>query len=107
MVKAPDLPLERLSNHALAARIEVLGVVKTEATPRAGFVAMPGGEMQPTGIVFRYGGRRYVADLGQPIVDEAGAAIEPLQGWMLTFATDKFAVLSRGGSDALVEVTAK
>ena len=52
-------------------------------------------------------GRRYVADLGQPIVDEAGAAVEPLQGWKLTFATDKFAILSRDRSDALVEVAAK
>jgi hypothetical protein len=106
-IQANDLPLERMSKHSMAAKLELLGVVKTEATQRPGLIPMLGNEMQPAGVVFRYDGRRYVADLGQPIIDEAGEPIEPLQGWKLTFAGDRFAVFSRDDADAIVEFAAR
>jgi hypothetical protein len=107
VVKAPDLPLERMPKHPLSAKIELLGENKSDPAARPGLISPFGADSQGTGVVFRYGGRRYVADLDQPIVDEAGDPVSPLEGWRLTFAAEKFAVLSRDSSDALIEMVAK
>ncbi len=105
-VKAPDLPLESVPKHPLAQKIELLGVIKREAAPRPGVIP-PVRDTEWTAIVFRFDGRRYIADLGEPIVNEAGDPVLSLEGWRLTFATDKFAVLSSDRSDALIEMAAQ
>ncbi len=106
MVKAPDLPVESIPKHPLADKIELVGAIKGEAPPRAGFVPSFR-ETQWTGVVFRFGGRRYVADLGEPIANEAGDRVPPLESWRLTFVTDKLAVFSSDSSDALIEMPAQ
>jgi len=105
-LQVPDFPLESFPRHAMAEKMEFVGIITTEAAVRPGFSRIRS-ESQTTGIVFRFAGRRYVAELGQQIVDEAGDAIEALRGWKLTLAMDKFAVFSRDTSDALVEFDAK
>ena len=77
----PDFPLEPRTEDPLEKKIEVLGSVK------------------PKGLVFRVEGKRVVADLGQPIVDEAGAAVAALAGWRLSFVGDEVAAFSNGEVD--------
>ena len=59
------------------------------------------------GAVLRFADRRYVADLDQPIVDEAGRAVEGLEGWKLNYAGDELAVFARGDAEAVVRLKEK
>ena len=47
------------------------------------------GNVNYTGMVFRLDGRRHVAAVGEPIVDDAGQPVETLRGWQLAFASEK------------------
>jgi hypothetical protein len=97
-VKIADLPLEPLTVHPLSARIELLGMIQTRDDG-----PLPNrSEMQHAGIVFRFDGRRYVADIGKPIVDEAGTPVESLRGWKLTHAAGSTAVFDNGAAEAIV-----
>jgi hypothetical protein len=44
-------------------------------------------------VVFRYKGRRYVAEKGKPITDEADRPVPDLDGWVVTIAGSGYAVL--------------
>jgi DNA-directed RNA polymerase specialized sigma24 family protein len=46
--------------------------------------------------------RRYVADKGKPITDEAGAPVAALAGWAVTLTSDDFAVLDNGQQRATI-----
>jgi hypothetical protein len=48
--------------------------------------------------------RRYVADLNEPIVDEAGQPVEALRDWKVTCIGDSVAILSTASADAVVRV---
>jgi hypothetical protein len=58
------------------------------------------------GIVFRHGGRRYVAALDQPILDEAGQPVEALRDWQVTLITERVAVFSNATRDICVSLEA-
>jgi hypothetical protein len=102
-VKAPDLPLEPLPTHALAAKIKLLGLIQGQQDLAARFG--PGIRSVPTaGAVFRFADRRYVAEPGQPIVNEAGQPVADLEGWKLSYAGDNLAIFQRGESEAIVRM---
>jgi hypothetical protein len=103
----PDFPLERFPRHSMAARFELTGVVNGPGTLRTGGFSRIRSDSQITGAVFRFDGRRYVAELGQRIVNEAGDPVQALLGWQLTFATDNFAVFSADHADIVVELATK
>ncbi|MCI0359091.1 MAG: hypothetical protein L0211_11485 [Planctomycetaceae bacterium] len=82
VIKSPlGFPVEPRPADPLESKIEVLGAVK------------------PRGLVFRFAGKRYVADLAEPIVDESGLAVAALAAWKVTFVGDEFAALSNGRVD--------
>lgn len=51
------------------------------------------------GAVFRFDGRRYVADLGAEIKDEAGKPVEALAGWKLSFCDADYALFTKKTED--------
>jgi len=111
-IRAANLLLAPPSPHPLCAKIEVTGVVTAPPPALAPGRNLPFGPEanRPglvTGAVFRLDGRRHVADVGQPIVDDFGQPIESLRGWQLSFATDKFAVFRNGDADAVVRIEGK
>ncbi len=77
----PDFPVEPRLAHAWEKKIAMLGAVK------------------PKGIVFRFEGKRYVAELNSPIVNESGEKVAALEGWQVTFVGDEMAALSDGRVD--------
>jgi hypothetical protein len=83
-IQIGDFGLGQLPQHPLAAQVKFIGFV------------------QPKGIVFRFADKRYVADVAQPITDEAGAELPALKGWQVSFATNKLAVFSRADVDFAV-----
>ena len=105
-VEIADLPLDRAPIHPLGEKISVEGVVYKE---RPGRLAAVGGppEVGAAGVVFRYGGRRYVADRGAPIVDEVGKPVESLRDWKLTYIDTKAAIFSSDSEDVALELEAK
>ena len=54
------------------------------------------------GVTFEYEGRRLIADLGRPIVDEAGAAVQALRGWKVSWIGASSVVFSGPEADAVV-----
>jgi hypothetical protein len=48
------------------------------------------------GAVIRFQDRRYVADVGKPITDEAGQPVAALQGWTLSFCDQGYALFTDG-----------
>ena len=88
-VQVGDFGLGTIRRHPLAAQIIPIGFV------------------QPKGLVFRFDGKRYVAEVGQPITDEAGAELAALKGWQVSFATGKLAVFSRADIDFAVRFDAR
>ena len=99
-VKIADLPLEPLPVHPLSAKIELLGMIQKEVEG-----PIPNRtEMKNTGIVFRFDGCRYVAEVGEPIIDEAGTPVESLRGWKLTHAAGSTAVFDNGAAEAIVRL---
>lgn len=82
VIKLPiGFPVEPRVTDPFEKKIEILGAVK------------------PKGVVFRFDGKRYVADLNQPIMDEGGIAVAGLAGWKVTFVGDEMAALSNGQVD--------
>jgi hypothetical protein len=73
------------------------------AHPLAGQVRMKW-IVQGRGVVLGFNGRRYVADLGKPIVDEAGAAVAGLEGWTVSFVDEgsHFVLFTDGRTDVPV-----
>jgi hypothetical protein len=55
--------------------------------------------VNPKGIVFRWEGKCYVADVNAPIVDESGEPVASLKGWKLTLVGDGIAAFSDGSVD--------
>ncbi len=102
-VKVPELQLESLPLHPFAAEIDVVGVVCTEPPP-AGRVSILRKNLVPVGLVFRHSGRRTIADLARPIVDDVGNPIEALRDWKLTYVNEKLAIFSSGPTDAVVRI---
>lgn len=101
-VKATDLPLEPLPRHPLAEKITLISLIQGQPAPTGR--PSPTRNSPAAGAVFRFADRRYVADLNQPIVDEAGQAVADLQGWKLSFAGDKLAVFAKGDAQAVVRI---
>ena len=102
-VKVPELQLESLPLHPLAAEIDIVGVVCTEPAP-VGRVSILRKNLVPVGLVFRHSGRRIIADLAQPIVDDVGNPIEALRDWKLTYVNENLAIFSSGPTDAVVRI---
>jgi hypothetical protein len=100
-VKVADLPLEPLPVHPLAARLELGGIVHASRPAQL----LPGRDQQvfgPTGLVFGFEERTHVAEVGQPIVDEAGEAVTHLRGWRLANVNSRFAVLVGPEDNAVI-----
>jgi hypothetical protein len=115
-VEIANVPIEPLPKVPLAETMAMLGTIVTPPPPPkpvglGGFRLPPnafsrgGGNF--TGAVIRVAKQRYVADLNQPIVDQAGQPVEALAGWELTFATDRVALFSRDGSDVLMRMNSE
>ena len=103
-IQVPDLPLGSTADTSLGreaqgarrhARGSAAGAARSASPAAAAFIFClnPGG-LQPTAVIFQFEGRRYFADLGQPIVDEAGAPVAALRGWKLMSLANKLAILS-------------
>jgi len=113
-VRVPDLTLQPPPLHPIVAKVEVMGVVSIPPPPPApgpgGFpapVSRSGRNLHPTGIVFRFGERRRVANVGEPIVDDLGNEVPELKGWQLGFVTDSIAIFRNGESDAVLRIEGK
>jgi hypothetical protein len=107
-VRVANLPLEELPVHPLAAKFKVLGVLHTVVKVQPGVLAprsMTG--PRPTAIVVQYEGRRYIADLDQPVVDEAGQPQPALAGYRLTTIATPYAVFSKPDADLVLRVEGK
>ena len=93
-IRVRDLPLEAWPIHPLRAKLKVTGVVH-------GLVPLPGAAprapaksiIAPTAVVLEFSGRAYVAEIGQPIVDEAGLPVAALAQWKLHSMTDRVAIV--------------
>lgn len=117
-IKVPDLPLETLQIHPLGEKLKVLGVLHGDAPPAprgvprtvpspGSFSALNRGALQPTAVIIQFEGRRYFADLGQPIVDEAGTPVAAVQGWKLISLANKLAILSGPQGVTVLRMEAK
>jgi len=109
-LKITDLSLEPLRQPSHTGTMAFLGAVRGERTlvrNLGGPIVREQKEMAPVSAVIRYEGRRYVADLDQPIVDEAGQPVVALQDWKLTFVDEKIAILSSDISDAVLRLASK
>lgn len=117
-IKVPDLPLEALRIHPLGEKLKVLGVLygdaPTASTPRGAprpppttISALNRGGLEPTTIIFQFEGRRYFADVGRPILDEAGDPVAALQGWKLIWLANQLAILSGPEAVTVLRMDAK
>jgi hypothetical protein len=102
-VKLQSLPVESMPTHPLASELQLLGVIQT-ATGDDSLIRR---RQQARGVVFRFRDRRYVAELGQPIVDEAGTAVAGLQHWSLAHASDRVAIFRNGDDHVVVRAQVK
>lgn len=109
VVKIPNLPLELLPEYGVSNKITLLGAVHAQRQIQIGFgpVVRNRTEIGAVGAVIRFQGKRYVADLDQPIVDEAGEIVAGLRGWVLTFVDDKSGIFSSQDADAVVRAEEK
>jgi hypothetical protein len=108
-VAVNDLPLERLPTHPMSDKFTLLGVLHGKRQPAGplGIARISRSSLDPIGIVFRYGGRKYVAELGQTILDEAGNPVADLQHWKLAQAMGSLAILSGSDADVVLRTTDK
>jgi hypothetical protein len=83
-VKVKLALLGSLTNDPLSKKIEILGIVR------------------PDGAVFRYGGKRYVAEVGQAVMDESAEPVADLKGWRLSHVGDGVAVFANDNRDAIM-----
>jgi hypothetical protein len=106
-IQVADLSLERIPEHPLANRVEISGVVTLpdEASPLR--LTLLRQWQDPTGVVFRFQGRRYVAGLQKPLVDESGEEVQGLKGWKLSHVDEKIAVFSTDEADAVLRIANK
>jgi hypothetical protein len=104
-VKAPDLPLEPMPVHPLAAKIKLLSLIQGQPDPTGR--PLPSRTPPAAGAVFRFADRRYVADLDQPIVDEANQPVPDLESWKLSYAGDNVAIFAKGEAQAVVQIGEK
>lgn len=86
-VDSEKLTLAAGAEHGIGQKIVVLGFVR------------------PSGIVFKYEGRRYVASLGKPITDEADQPVESLEGWKLSMMNDQVALLAKDEAAVILRLT--
>jgi hypothetical protein len=104
-VRVADLPLESHVIHPLSTKIKVTGVmhgpVKTSAS-QGGRVTVA-----PAAAIIQLDGRRYVADLGQPILDEAGKPVAALADWKLHAITTSQAVFSKPDAGIVLPIDAQ
>jgi hypothetical protein len=103
-VKAPDLALEALPSHPLGQKVNVTGVLRGEAPAGAGAFSRVRNPTGCTALVFRFEGKKYVADMGEPIVDEAGHPVPALRGWKLGAIGHGRAILSGPDADAVARL---
>jgi hypothetical protein len=107
-VRIDNLPLEPLPAHPLSTTIDVLGIVQGEAIkPGPALRPVRRRTSQAQSVVFRFDGRRYVADLEEVIVDEAGEPVEALRGWKLQHANSSIAIFAKGDTLAMVRTAAR
>ena len=57
--------------------------------------------------MFRLDGRRYMANLGEPIVDEAGNPVESLRDWELAHASERIAIFRNRDVEIVVRAETK
>jgi hypothetical protein len=105
-IKVPDLPLEALPVHPITSRIEITGVVHANVISMQVF-SREQRAFGPSGIIFLYEGHTHVAEIGQPISDEAGNEVESLHGWRLGTVNGKFALLVGPDHNAVVRLEKK
>jgi len=104
-VRVADLPLESCPVHPLSEKIKVLGVMHgmVKSGQRSGRRPTVG----PAAAILQYGGRRYIADLGQPILDESGKPVAALANWKLHGITNSQAIFSKPGNDFVLPIDAR
>jgi hypothetical protein len=103
-VRVADLPLESHVIHPLSTKIKVTGVmhgpVKTSAS-QGGRVTVG-----PAAAILQLDGRRYVADLRQPILDEAGQPVGALANWKLQAITTSQAIFCKADAGIVLPIDA-
>ena len=108
-VRVPDLPLETMPIHPQAAKFKVLGILHTMVKPPPGALIarreLPG--VKPTGIVLQHEGRRYIVDLNQPLLDEAGAPVAGFSDYRLVEINGQFALFSKPDVDLVLPIGSK
>jgi hypothetical protein len=102
-VKITGLPLESMPLHPLGEKVKLLGVI--QAQPKDDPLSRI--RLTAGGVVFRLDDRRYVADLGEAIVDEAGNPVEMLRDWKLAHASDRVAIFRSGDAEFVVRAESK
>jgi hypothetical protein len=109
-VRVRDLPLGELPVHPLNEQLEIVGLIYPESiensSRRASALAQLNGVPAPrvTGAVIRFAGRRYVVDLGKPIVNQNQEPVADLAGWRLSYLSRDVAIFSSGAADAVIPI---
>jgi hypothetical protein len=108
-VKMKNVPIEDLPVHDMAERIRMLGIIYPEAIDSDELRLppfLPGAKSAPqlSGIVFQFDGRRYTAEVGQPILDEADQSAPALADWKVSYANNSLAIFSSDEADAVVRL---
>ena len=111
-IRIRDFPLEEAPVHPLSKQVEVVGVVypevmTTELSYRRAAAVLIGRDSAPpgpTGLVFRLNGRRYAAEVGKPIVNQAEEVVAELADFKLSYLDDEVAIFSGADADAMVSV---
>lgn len=109
-VKVRDLPIGDLVNDPLYSQLDVSGIIYPEAMDVGdplGFVTRLNrntSRPRPIGLVLRFQNRRYVVNIGKPILDQNEKPVDDLAGWKLSYVNDKLAIFSNGQADAIVRI---
>jgi hypothetical protein len=105
-VRIKNFPIDDLPAHPFAERLKFVGLISTRPVETGRFASLQEGNAASPfyGVAFEFDDRRYVADVGEPILDEADQPVPALADWRLSYANDWLAVFSSDDADAVVRI---
>jgi hypothetical protein len=108
-IKVRNLPIDDLPEHPLSKQITIQGVIYPQAIEPPdrlqGFMNNNNNpKPRPTGVVIKFDGRRYVVNLGKPILDQSEQRVKTFTGWRLSYLCNELAIFSSSDADAIVRI---